>query len=51
VRPHVGYVRFEGRIYLITRNFDLQKSRSGTKTMRLGLDKFTISKLDNIGLR
>jgi hypothetical protein len=33
------------------KNFDQQKSRSGAKTMRLGPDKLTISKLDNIELR
>jgi hypothetical protein len=35
----------------VTRNFEQQKSRSGVKTMRLGPDKLTISKLDNIDLR
>jgi hypothetical protein len=40
-----------GRICLVTRNFVQQKSRSGAKTMRLGPDKITISKLDNIELR
>jgi hypothetical protein len=40
-----------GRICLITRNITQRKSRSGAKTMRLGPDKLTISKLDNIELR
>jgi hypothetical protein len=40
-----------GRICLITRNFEQQKSRSGAKTMRLDPDKLTISKLENIELR
>jgi hypothetical protein len=40
-----------GRICLVTRNFEQQKSRSGDKTMRLGPDKLTIIKLDNIELR
>jgi hypothetical protein len=40
-----------GQICLITRNFEQWKSRSGAKTMRLGHDKLTISKLDNIELR
>jgi hypothetical protein len=40
-----------GRICPVTRNFEQRKSRSGAKTMRLGLDKLTISKLDNIELR
>jgi hypothetical protein len=39
------------RIYPITKNFIQRKSRSGAKTMRLGPDKLTISKLDNIELR
>jgi hypothetical protein len=37
-----------GRICPGTRNFVQQKSRSGAKTIRLGPDKITISKLDNI---
>jgi hypothetical protein len=40
-----------GRICPVTRNFMQQKSRSGVKTMRLGLDELTISKLDNMELR
>jgi hypothetical protein len=40
-----------GRICPVTRNFMQQKSRSEAKTMRLGPDKFTISKLDNMELR
>jgi hypothetical protein len=40
-----------GQICPVTRNFEQQKSRSGAKTMRLGPDKLTISKLDNIELR
>jgi hypothetical protein len=40
-----------GRICLVTRNFMQQKSRSGDKTMHLGSDKLTVSKLDNIELR
>jgi hypothetical protein len=39
-----------GRICLVTRNFEQRKSRSGAKTMRLGPDKLTISKLENIDL-
>jgi hypothetical protein len=35
----------------ITRNFEQQKSRLGAKMMRLGPDKLTISKLDNVELR
>jgi hypothetical protein len=35
----------------ITRNFEQQKNISGAKTMCLGLDKLTISKLDNIELK
>jgi hypothetical protein len=38
-------------ICLVTRNFEQWKSRSGAKTMRLGPDKLTISKLDKIELR
>jgi hypothetical protein len=40
-----------GRICLITRNLVQWKSRLGAKTMRLGPDKLTISKLDNMELR
>jgi hypothetical protein len=40
-----------GRICLVTRNFMQWKSRSGDKTMYLGPDKLTVSKLDNIELR
>jgi hypothetical protein len=40
-----------GRICPVTRNFEQRKSESGAKTMRLGPDKLTISKLDNIELR
>jgi hypothetical protein len=40
-----------GQIYLVTRNFEQQKSRSGGKTMCIGPDKLTINKLDNIELR
>jgi hypothetical protein len=40
-----------GRICLVTRNFAQRKSRSGAKTMRLGPEKLTISKLDNMELR
>jgi hypothetical protein len=40
-----------GRICSVTRNFVQRKSRSGAKTIRLGPDKITISKLDNIELR
>jgi hypothetical protein len=35
----------------VSRNFVLQKSRSGAKMMRLGPDELTISKLDNMELR
>jgi hypothetical protein len=41
----------ETRICLVIRNFEQRKSRSEAKTMRLGPDKLTISKLDNIELR
>jgi hypothetical protein len=40
-----------GRICLINRNFMKRKSRSGAKTMCLGPDELTISKLDNMELR
>jgi hypothetical protein len=40
-----------GRICLVTKIFEQRKSRSGAKTMRLGPDKRTISKLENIDLR
>jgi hypothetical protein len=40
-----------GWICLVTRNFEQCKSRSEAKTMRLGPDKLTVSKLDNIELR
>jgi hypothetical protein len=40
-----------GRICPVTRNFVQRKSRSGAKTMRLGPNKLTISKLDNMELR
>jgi hypothetical protein len=40
-----------GRICPVTRNFEQRISESGAKTMRLGPDKLTISKLDNIELR
>jgi hypothetical protein len=36
------------RICLVIKNFERQKSRSRAKTMRLGPNKLTISKLDNI---
>jgi hypothetical protein len=39
------------QIYLITRNFEQRKNRSGDKMMRLGPDTFTINKLDNIEFR
>jgi hypothetical protein len=37
-----------GWICLITRDFVQRKSKSGAKTMRLGPDKLTISRLDNM---
>jgi hypothetical protein len=40
-----------GRICPIIRNFVQRKSRSRAKMMRLGPDKLTINKLDNIELR
>jgi hypothetical protein len=40
-----------GRICPVTRNFTQQKNRLGAKTMRLGPDKLTISKIDNMELR
>jgi hypothetical protein len=40
-----------GRICPVTRNFVQQKSKSGAKTIRLGPDKLTISKLNNMDLR
>jgi hypothetical protein len=40
-----------GRICPVTRNFVRWKSRSGAKTMWLGPNKLTISKLDNMELR
>jgi hypothetical protein len=45
------YVRFGAQICPVIRNFVQRKSRSGAKTMHLGPDKFTISKLDNMELR
>jgi hypothetical protein len=41
----------QGRICPVNRNFMQQKSRSGAKTMRLGPDELTITKLDNMELR
>jgi hypothetical protein len=35
----------------VTRNFVQRKSRSEVKTMRLGSDKLTVSKIDNMKLR
>jgi hypothetical protein len=35
----------------VTKNFVQQKSRLRAKTMRLGPNKLTISKLDNVELR
>jgi hypothetical protein len=40
-----------GRICLVIKNFEQRKSRSRIKMMRLGPDKLTISKLDNIKVR
>jgi hypothetical protein len=40
-----------GQICSITRNFEQRKSRSGVKTMHLGPNKLTISKLENIELK
>jgi hypothetical protein len=40
-----------GQICLVTRNFVQQKSTLRAKTMCLGPDKLTISKLDNMELR
>jgi hypothetical protein len=40
-----------GQICPITRNFEQRKCRSRAKTICLGPDKLTISKLDNIELR
>jgi hypothetical protein len=40
-----------GQICPVIKNFMQRKSRSEDKTMRLGPDKLTISKLDNIELR
>jgi hypothetical protein len=40
-----------GWICPVTRNFVERKSRSGGKTMCLGPDKLTVSKLDNMELR
>jgi hypothetical protein len=40
-----------GRICPVTRNFVQRKSRSGAKTMRLGPNKLTVSKLDNMKLK
>jgi hypothetical protein len=40
-----------GWICPVNRNFMQQKSRSGAKTMRLGPDELTITKLDNMELR
>jgi hypothetical protein len=40
-----------GQICPVNRNFVQRKSRSGAKTMRLGPDELTISRLDNMELR
>jgi hypothetical protein len=40
-----------GQICTIIRNFEQWKCKSGAKMIRLGPDKLTISKLDNIELR
>jgi hypothetical protein len=40
-----------GRICPVNRNFVQRKSRPGAKTMGLGPEELTISKLDNIELR
>jgi hypothetical protein len=40
-----------GRICPVNRNFVQRKSRSGVKTMSLGPEELTISKLDNMELR
>jgi hypothetical protein len=42
---------FGGRICPIIRNFMQRKSRPGAKTMHLGPDKLTISKLNNMKIR
>jgi DNA-binding Xre family transcriptional regulator len=39
------------RICPVTRNFAQRKRRLGDKMMRLGLDKLTISKLNNMELK
>jgi hypothetical protein len=51
VQSQVRYVWFEGRICSVIRNFTQRKSRLGAKIMRLGPDKLTINKLDNMELR
>jgi hypothetical protein len=40
-----------GQICPVNRNFVHRKSRSGVKTMSLGPEELTISKLDNMELR
>jgi hypothetical protein len=40
-----------GQICPVTKNFMQQKSRSEVKTMHLGPDKLTISKVDNMEVR
>jgi hypothetical protein len=40
-----------GRICPVIRNFEQWKNRLGAKTMCLGPDKLTISKIDNMELR
>jgi hypothetical protein len=40
-----------GRIYPVKQEHTLQKSRSGAKTMNLGLDELTTCKLNTIELR
>jgi hypothetical protein len=40
-----------GQICPVTKNFMQQKSRSEAKTMHLGPDKLTISKVDNMEVR
>jgi hypothetical protein len=45
------YVQFGGWICPVTRNFKQRKSKLRAKTMCLGPDKLTVSKLDNRELR
>jgi hypothetical protein len=48
---YVGYVWLGGQICPVKQEYALWKSRSGAKTMNLGLNKLTTCKLNTIELR